>query len=81
MASFDRSHTSSYLSFIVNTSLSCTVTEIFGVEYWRDLEIWVRGCSVSLKMAQIDRSFATYYWSAFVAIALSCTIFELHDVE
>jgi len=21
--------------------LSCTVTDIFSVEYWRDLEVWV----------------------------------------
>jgi len=28
---------------IVNMSLFCTVTEIFSVQYWRDLEIWIRG--------------------------------------
>jgi len=52
MATFDRLYTSSYLSFIVHVSLS-TVTQILGlsVEYWRDLEIWVRsrGRSKSLK--------------------------------
>ena len=81
MASFDRSHTSSYLSFIVNRSLSCAVTEIFGVEYWRDLEIWVMSRSMSLKMAPIDRSFAAYYWSAIVTVALSRTILLLFDFE
>jgi len=34
---------SSYSSIIVNMSLSSTVTEMFSVEYWRDLEIWVGG--------------------------------------
>jgi len=38
MAPFDR--TRSYSSFIVNMYLSSAVTEIFSVEYWRELEIW-----------------------------------------
>jgi len=41
----------------------------------RDLEIWVRGHSRSLKKAPFDRPYATFYWSATVSIALSCTIF------
>jgi len=41
-------------------SLSATVTELFSVEYWRDLEIWVRGHSRSLKMVPMDRSCTTY---------------------
>ena len=43
--------------------LSCTVTEIFSVEYWRDLEICTRGRSTSLIMAPVDRSYRTCYWS------------------
>ena len=81
MAPFDRSHTSCYSSSIVNMSLSSTVTEIFSVVYWRDLEIWVRSRSRSLKMAPIDRSSTTFYWSAIVSIALSCTSFELLNVQ
>ena len=41
---------------IVNMSLSSTVTEIFSVEYWGDFEVWVRGCSRSLKIVAIDKS-------------------------
>ena len=41
MAPFDRLHTTSYSSSIVTMSLSSTVTEIFSVEYWRELEISV----------------------------------------
>jgi len=37
MAPSDRSNTSSYLSVIVNMSLSSTVTEVLNV-----IEIWVR---------------------------------------
>jgi len=80
MAPFDRLHTSSCLSSIVNISLFFTMTEIFSVEYWRDLELWVRGSLRSLKMAPIDRSY-TFYWSAVVTISLSCTIFELFGVQ
>jgi len=54
---------------------------IFNVKYLRDLEIWIRGRSRSLKMVPFDRPYATFYWSAIVNIALSCTIFELFDVE
>jgi len=61
--------------------LSCTVTDIVSIEYWRDLEMWVSGRSRLLKMAPIDRSHTTYYWSAIVNMALSCTVFELFDVE
>jgi len=35
------------------------VTEIVSVEYWRDLEIWVRVSLRSLKMTPIDRSYTT----------------------
>ena len=59
-------------------SVSRTVSEIFSVKEWRDLEIGDRGHSRSLKMAPFDRPF---YWSAIVNIALACTIFELFDVE
>jgi len=58
-----------------------TVSEIFSVKKWRDLETGGRGCSRSLKIAPFDRSYTTFYWSAIVSIALSCTIFELFNVE
>jgi len=65
-------------------SLSRTVSEIFSIKLWHDLEIVGRGRSRSSKMALFDRSYTTYYWSAIVNIAyiaLSCTIFELFDVK
>ena len=57
-------------------AVSLTISEIFSVKEWRDLENQVRGRSRSLKMAPFDRPYATFYWSAIVNIALSCTIFE-----
>ena len=51
MAPFDRSYTSFYWSAIVNIAPSCTVFELFDVEWYHDLEIWVRGHSRSFKLA------------------------------
>jgi len=66
--------------------------ELLDVEYYRDLETWVKCHSrslklvpfeslgaVSLKMAPFDRPYAILYWSAIENI--SYTIFELFDVE
>jgi len=62
-------------------SVSRTVSEIFSVKEWRDLETWGRGRSRSLEMAPFDRPYTTSYWSAIVYIALPGTVFELLDVE
>ena len=61
--------------------VSRSVSEIFSVKEWRDLETGGRGRSGSLKMTPFDRPYTTLYWSAIVNIALSCTVFELFDVE
>jgi len=53
------------------------VLELFDIEYYRDLETWVRGHARSLKMALFNRPCMTFYRPAIVTIALSCTIFEL----
>jgi len=78
---FESLGTVSYLPSIVTMPVSLTISEIFSVKEWRDLENQVRGRSRSLKMAPFDRPYATFYWSAIVNIALSCAIFELFDVE
>jgi len=66
--------------------LSSTITGVFSVKYWHNLEVCARGSLNSLKMTPIDRFDSSYYyttsyWSAVVTIALSCTIFELFDVQ
>jgi len=58
-------------------SVCRTVSEIFSVKEWRDLETGGRGRSRSFKMAPFDKSYTTFYWSAIVC----CTIFKLFDVE
>jgi len=54
MARFDRPCMTFYWSAIVNIALSCTVYELLDVEYYRDLEMWVRGHSRSLKVVPFE---------------------------
>jgi len=70
-----------YSPSILTMAVPLTISEIFSVKEWPDLEIWVCSCSRSLKMAQFDRACMTFYWSSIVTIALSGSIFELFDVE
>ena len=62
-------------------SVSRTVSEIFSLEEWRDLETGGRVRSRLLEMAPFDRPYTTFYWSAIVYLVLSCTGFELRNVE
>ena len=41
--------------------LSCTVSDIFSIEQWREFEMWFMGHSKLLNMAPIDRRYKTYY--------------------
>jgi len=59
-------------------SVSRTVSEVFSIKEWRNLETGGRGRSSSLEMAPCDRPY-TFYW--IVYIALAGTIFELLYVE
>jgi len=61
MASFDRSYTTFYWSAIVNMALCCNIFELFDVEIYRDLEIWVRGHSRSFKMVPFESLGAVSY--------------------
>ena len=58
-------------------TLSRTVTEIFSVEFWRNLEIIVRGHWKSLEMAPFDRSDTSSSLSFIVTTAVSCIVFEI----
>jgi len=72
-----RACVSPYQYSIETMSAYPTVSEIFIVKKWRDLETGGRGRSRSFKMAPFDRSYTTFYWSAIVSIALRCTIFRV----
>ena len=76
MAPFDRPYATSYWSAIVNIALSCTIFELFDVEY-RDLEIWVRGHSRSFKVVPFESLGAVSYSPSIVTMALSHILSEL----
>jgi len=61
MAPFDRPYATFYWSAIVNIALSCTIFDLSDVEYYRDLEIWVRGDSRSLKLVPFKSLGAVFY--------------------
>jgi len=65
---FESLGTVSYLPSIVTMTVSLTISEIFSIKEWPDLEIWVCGRSMSLKMARFDRPCMTFYKSAIVTI-------------
>jgi len=80
MAPFDRSHTTFYWSAIVNIALSCTIFELFDVEY-RDLEIWVRGHYRSFKLVPFESLGAVSYSPSIVTMAVSLTVYEIFNVK
>jgi len=66
-----------YWSAIVNIALSGTVFELFDVEWYHDLEIWVRGHSRSLKLVLHKNLGAILYLPSILTMALSCIICEI----
>jgi len=77
MVLFDRPCTTFYWSAIVNIALYCTIFELFDVQWYHDLEIWVRGHSRSLKLVPFKSLGAISYLPSTVTMALSCIICKI----
>jgi len=59
-----------------NIALPCTVFQLFDIEYYRDLEIWVKGHSRSFKLVPFESFGAVSYLHSIVAMTVSCIILE-----
>jgi len=73
MEPFDRPQTTFYWSAIVTIAqpLSCTIFELFDVEQYRDLEIWVRNHSSSFKLVLFENTVSHSHFSNYGRI-FSC---------
>ena len=75
--SIDHIRTTFYWSAIVSIALSCTICELFDVEKYRYLEIWVKIHSKSLKLVLFKSLGAVSYSPSIITMALSCIISEI----
>ena len=54
MAPFDTPYATFYWSAIANIALSCTICELFDVEYYCDLEMWVNGVTLKTRLGVVQ---------------------------
>jgi len=69
-----------YWSAIVTIALSCTVFELLDDKY-RDLEIWLRCHSRSMKLVPFESLGAVPYSPSIVTIAVSVAVCEIYSVK
>jgi len=81
MARFDRPCMTFYGLAIVTIALSCTVFELFDVEQYRDLEIWLRDHSRSLKLVPFESLDAVSYLPSIVTMAVLVAVCEIFSVN
>jgi len=77
-----------YILFIANKLCCCyldqhdlVAVELFDTEYYRDLEMWVRGHSRSLKMVSFESFGTVSYSPSIVTMAVSLVISEIFTVK
>ena len=88
MAPFNRPYATFYWSAIVNIALSCNIFELMDVEYYCDLDLWVRGHWRSLKVGTIWKlgygflfAFHSNYGMRILAISEIFSVNEWRDLE
>jgi len=64
----------------INCKYSCTIFELFDVEY-RDLEMWVRGHSRSLKLVPFKSLGTVSYSPSIVTMAVPVAVCEIVSVK
>ena len=64
-----------------HTRLTIRRLELLDVEYYRDLETWVRGHSRSLKLVPFIRLGAVSYSPFIVTMAVSVAVCEIFSVK
>jgi len=60
---------------------SCTILELFDVEQYRDLTIWLRGHSRSFKLMPFERLGAVSYLLSIVTTAVPVAVCEQFSVK
>ena len=58
-----------------------SLVELFDVEYYRDLEMWVRGQSRSLKLVPFESLGAVSYSPSIVIMVVSVAVCEIFSVK
>jgi len=58
-----------------------SIVELFDVKYYRDLEMWVRGHSRSLKVVPFESLSMVCYLPYIVIMAVSAAILEIFSVK
>ena len=57
------------------------LVELFDVEYYRDLELWVRGHARSLKVVPFESMGTVSYSPSIVNMAVSVAVCEIFSVK
>ena len=70
-------HIQLYWSAIISMDLSCTILQLFDVEWYRDLEIRVKGHWKSFNLVPFESLDAVSYSPSIVTMALFCIISEI----